>query len=57
MLTPHFTIIAPDLRVFGYTDKPPAAMGCDSRTQVADLAGLMSLLGYDKFYIHGEDRE
>lgn len=32
-------------------------MGYDSRTQAADLAGLMSLLGYNTFYVHGEDRK
>lgn len=57
LLSQHFTIVAPDLRGFGYTDKPPAAMGYDSRTQAADLAGLMSLLGYNTFYVHGEDRK
>lgn len=56
LLTPHFTIIAPDLRGFGYTDKPPAAMGYDSRTNAADLAELMTQLGYDTFHVHGEDR-
>ncbi|KAF1973665.1 alpha/beta-hydrolase [Bimuria novae-zelandiae CBS 107.79] len=52
----HFTIVAPNLRGFRYTAKPPTAMGYDSRTQAADLAGLMSGLGYDTFYVHGEDR-
>lgn len=27
LLTPHFTIVAPDLRSFVYTNKPPPAVG------------------------------
>ena len=56
LLTRHFTIVAPDLRGFGYTDKPGAEMGYDSRTNAKDLADLMTTLGYNTFYVHGEDR-
>jgi hypothetical protein len=57
LLTPHFTIVAPDLRGFGYTDKPYASMGYDSQTNANDLAALMTQLGHETFYLHGEDRE
>lgn len=57
LLSQHFTIVAPDLRGFGYTDKPGAEMGYDSRTNAKDLAGLMTMLGYKEFYVHGEDRK
>lgn len=56
LLTEHFTIVAPDLRGFGYTDKPPTTIGYDSRQQASDVAELMTQLGHEKFYLHGEDR-
>lgn len=49
--------MAPDLRGFGYTDKPGVAMGYDSRANAEDLAGLMTMLGFETFYVHGEDRK
>lgn len=55
-LLTHFTVVAPVLRGFGYTDKPPAAMGYDSQTNAEDVAALMSSLGHDTFHVHGEDR-
>jgi hypothetical protein len=57
LLTPHFTIVAPDMRGFGYTDKPAAAMGYDSRTNAKDVADLMTMLGHEQFHVHGEDRK
>ena len=36
LLTEHFTIVAPDLRGFGYTDKPPTTDGYDSVTNADD---------------------
>ena len=56
ILTEKFTVVAPDLRGFGYTDKPGASAGYDNLTMVQDLDELMTGLGYDRFYIHGEDR-
>jgi Predicted hydrolases or acyltransferases (alpha/beta hydrolase superfamily) len=56
LLTEHFTVIAPDLRGFGDTDKPPAIEGYDSATNAKDMAELMTVLGHDKFHVHGEDR-
>lgn len=47
---------APDLRGFGYTDKPPAAEGYDSATNARDMAELMTFLGHETFQLHGEDR-
>jgi pimeloyl-ACP methyl ester carboxylesterase len=40
LLTPHFTVVAPDLRGFGFTDKPPAAEGYDCVTNAEDIADL-----------------
>ncbi len=56
LLTEHFTVVAPDLRGFGYTDKPPAEEGYDSLTNAKDMAELMSFLGHETFHLHGEDR-
>ena len=56
LLTPHFTVVAPDLRGFGYTDKPPVEEGYDSLTNAQDMAELMTALGHEKFHLHGEDR-
>lgn len=56
LLTEHFTVVAPDLRGFGYTDKPPASEGYDSLTNAQDLSELMAWLGHDTYHVHGEDR-
>ena len=56
LLTLYFTVVAPDLRGFGYTDKPPAEEGYDSLTNAKDMAELMTFLGHDTFHVHGEDR-
>jgi len=56
LLTPYFKVVAPDLRGFGYTDKPPATDGYDSETNADDVVELMTQLGHDKFFVHGEDR-
>ena len=56
LLTEHFTVVAPDLRGFGDTDRPPVAEGYDSRTNAQDLADLMAQLGHETYHVHGEDR-
>lgn len=56
LLTEYFTLVAPDLRGFGYTDKPPATDGYDSAMNAKDVTELMTQLGHEKFYLHGEDR-
>lgn len=56
LLTDQYTVIAPDLRGFGDTDKPPAENGYDSHTNAADMAELMQILGFEEYYVHGEDR-
>jgi pimeloyl-ACP methyl ester carboxylesterase len=55
-LTPHFSVVAPDLRGFGATDKPPASEGYDGATNAKDMIELMDQLGHEKFAVHGEDR-
>jgi pimeloyl-ACP methyl ester carboxylesterase len=52
-LANDFTVIAPDQRGIGLTDKPAA--GYDSATTANDLIALMDELGYDRFAIYGTD--
>jgi haloacetate dehalogenase len=48
------TVIAPDLRGYGRTDKPKT--GYDKRTMAADVAALAEHLGYPKTAVAGHDR-
>jgi pimeloyl-ACP methyl ester carboxylesterase len=53
-LAAHYTVVAPDLRGYGYTEKPYT--GYDKRTMAADIRALMAGLGYDRAAIVGHDR-
>jgi pimeloyl-ACP methyl ester carboxylesterase len=53
LLTPHFKIIAPDLRGLGDSEHPQS--GFDMANMAKDIAELATHLGYDKFNIAGED--
>ncbi|GAA3552862.1 alpha/beta hydrolase [Amycolatopsis ultiminotia] len=53
-LTETHTVIAPDLRGYGRTDKPRG--GYDKRTMAADLARLAEQLGFDRVAVAGHDR-
>lgn len=53
LLTPHYTVIAPDIRGFGDSARPDS--GYDMKTISEDLADLVVGLGYDSVYVHGED--
>jgi pimeloyl-ACP methyl ester carboxylesterase len=48
------TVIAPDLRGYGRTDKP--RHGYDKRTMAADVAALAEHLGFAKVAVAGHDR-
>ncbi|WP_374938414.1 alpha/beta fold hydrolase [Streptomyces sp. Ru62] len=52
-LAEHFTVIAPDLRGMGASDKP--ATGYDAATLADDMAALMTALGHDRFAVVGYD--
>lgn len=54
LLAPRFRVIAPDLRGYGATEKPPG--GYDKRTMAADLRALMETLGIERAAIVGHDR-
>lgn len=52
-LTEHFTVIAPDLRGLGDSQHP--VLGYDMANMGEDIAQLATHLGYDQFYLAGED--
>ena len=53
LLTPHFTVVAPDLRGLGDSEHPQS--GFDMRNMAKDIADLATHLGYDAFNLAGED--
>lgn len=58
-LAGRFTVVAPDLRGYGRTSKPPSVPDHGSyskRTMGEDQIGLMSRLGFDRFSVAGHDR-
>ncbi|WP_031470405.1 alpha/beta fold hydrolase [Sciscionella sediminilitoris] len=48
------TVIAPDLRGYGHTDKPVS--GYDKRTMAVDIAELVRGLGHERVDVIGHDR-
>jgi pimeloyl-ACP methyl ester carboxylesterase len=52
-LSKHFTVIAPDLRGLGESDKP--AGGYDKKTMATDLHELVKQLGYKSINLAGHD--
>lgn len=58
-LSPHFRLVLPDLRGYGDSDKPPGDPGhvnYSKRAMAADIAGLMPMLGHDRYAVCGHDR-
>lgn len=58
-LASKFTVVVPDLRGYGDSDKPPSGTdhaAYSKRAMARDLAGLMTELGFRKFPIIGHDR-
>lgn len=58
-LARRFTVICPDLRGYGLSDKPPAAAGHAAyakRAMAADMLALMQGLGFDRFQVVSHDR-
>lgn len=52
-LSKHFTVIAPDLRGVGESDKP--VDGYDKKTMATDIHELVKKLGYEKINLAGHD--
>ena len=53
-LAEHYSLVVPDLRGYGDTDKP--ATGYDKRTMAADVRELLRHLGHDRVALVGHDR-
>lgn len=53
LLSPHFSLVVPDLRGIGDSTHPDA--GYDMVTIADDIAELMEELGHERFHICGED--
>ena len=53
-LAADHTVICPDLRGYGASDKP--ADGYDKRTMAADIVALARALGHERFALAGHDR-
>ena len=53
LLTPYYTVIAPDVRGFGDSARPKD--GYDMKTIADDIAELTRVLGFERFYLAGED--
>ncbi|WP_413737286.1 alpha/beta fold hydrolase [Sodalis sp. RH21] len=59
LLSPHFTVICPDLRGYGLSSKPPDGdnhAGYSKRKMAQDCVALMKHLGHDRFAVVGHDR-
>ncbi len=59
-LAEHYTVVAPDLRGYGDSGKPPAPEGDLSvyckRTTAQDQVEVMEKLGFESFHVVGHDR-
>ncbi len=58
-LKKNFTVIAADLRGYGFSHAPPSDnkhLNYSKREMAKDMAQMMSKLGYEKFFIAGHDR-
>jgi haloacetate dehalogenase len=58
-LAEHFTLVLPDLRGYGDSDKPPGGpdhAAYSKRTMAADLVALMQALGHERFAVLAHDR-
>lgn len=58
-LAQDFTVVATDLRGYGYSHKPlgmPDHSNYSKRVMAAEQVEVMAKLGYDEFYVIGHDR-
>ena len=54
-LAARYRVVAPDLRGYGDTDKPPRVADYRTGVLAADVAGLVKALGYEKAHVVGHD--
>jgi haloacetate dehalogenase len=58
-LASRYTVVATDLRGYGDSSKPPGLpdhSNYSKREMAADQAGVMRVLGFDKYFLAGHDR-
>lgn len=58
-LAERFNVVAPDLRGYGRSGKPPSGDGDQAyskRTMARDMVEVMAHLGHDRFFVAGHDR-
>jgi len=58
-LAARFNVVAPDLRGYGRTTKPPSTpdnLPYSKRVMAADQLEMMRLFGHDRFFVAGHDR-
>ena len=58
-LARRFTVVAPDIRGYGFSSSPPAAPGSAAyakREMAKDLVALMAGLGFERFRVASHDR-
>lgn len=58
-LAKRFTVIAPDIRGYGHSEKPPATVDhapYSKREMAKDVVGLMQALGFPRFQVVSHDR-
>ena len=58
-LARRYTLVMPDLRGYGDSEKPPSAVDhapYSKRTMALDAVELMRLLGFEQFFVCGHDR-
>src|ERR1700682_618409 len=58
-LAEEFTVVAPDLRGYGDSSKPPGGGDHDAysfRTMANDQVAVMKQMGFDKWFVAGHDR-
>ena len=53
-LAEHYTVVCPDLRGYGDSDKPRD--GYDKKTMARDMHELMRALGHERYALIGHDR-
>ena len=59
LLADRFTVVAPDLRGYGDSGKPPSGEGLDvycKRTTAQDQVEVMAELGFESYHVAGHDR-
>jgi epoxide hydrolase 4 len=54
-LAARFKVVAPDLRGYGDTDKPPRVSDYRTGVLAADVAALVRALGYERAHVVGHD--